>query len=175
MIGLAGPVTRSPHHGISTAWFSIATKSLSVEIMCTAAMQPTGEPAKWMTVWIPYMEANSEIRLLSRMAPDDSGSDMDQVHGVVLNQRTEPFLQAKKALAGVDGRDGRFLDFLVGAPVPGSVPGTEGAHLEQILGPGQFILSRKSGRGGWSRSHRAGRSGQPPEAGPSRWCRARPE
>src|ERR1035441_10992508 len=74
MIGLAGPVTRSPHHGISTAWFSIATKSLIVAIMCTDAMQPTGDPAKWTAVGIPYMDAKSAIRLVSRIPPDVSGS-----------------------------------------------------------------------------------------------------
>src|ERR1035437_3188075 len=70
---------------------------------------------------------------------------MDQIDGVVLNQAAESFLQAKKALAGVDGRDGRFLDFLVGAPVLGSVPGTESAYLEQILSPGEFVLLEKAG------------------------------
>src|ERR1035441_9847084 len=70
---------------------------------------------------------------------------MNQVYGVVLNQWTESFLQAKKAFAGVDGRCGRFLDLLVSAPVLGSVPGTERAHLEEILGPSQFILLEKAG------------------------------
>src|ERR1019366_2898088 len=73
MIGLAGPVTRSPHQGISTAWFSIATKSLMVAIMCTDAMQPTGDPAKGTAVGIPYIVANSDMRLVSRMPPDVSG------------------------------------------------------------------------------------------------------
>src|ERR1035437_2690832 len=70
---------------------------------------------------------------------------MDDIDGIVLNQGAEPFFQAKQAFAGVDGRDGRFLNLLVGAPVPGGVSGAQGSHLEQILGPSQFILLEETG------------------------------
>jgi hypothetical protein len=49
-IGFEGPVTRSSHQGISTAWFSMASISFSVAAIWTDARQPTGEPAKWIAV-----------------------------------------------------------------------------------------------------------------------------
>jgi len=70
---------------------------------------------------------------------------MDDIDGIVLDQGAEPFFQAKQAFAGVDGRDGRFLNLLVGAPVPGGVSGAQGSHLEQILGPSQFVLLEETG------------------------------
>ena len=107
-------------------------------------MQPTGDPAKWTAVGIPYMDAKSAIRLVSRMAPDVNGSGMDDVHRVVLDEGPESFFQAKQALAGVNRSGGGFLDLLVGAPILRSISGTERAHLQEILGPREFILFEKA-------------------------------
>src|SRR5664279_5250739 len=70
---------------------------------------------------------------------------MDDVYCVVLDEGTETFLQSKQAFARVDRSCGGFLNFLVGPPILRSISGTERAHLQEILGPCQFIFFEEAG------------------------------
>src|ERR1035441_16550 len=94
---------------------------------------------------------------------------VDDVHRVVLDQGTESFLQAEQAFAGVDGRDGGFLDFLVGAPIPGGVAGTQRTDLQEIFRPGEFelfeIVGMADGVVDVERSEVVGRQGRFPADG----------
>ena len=70
--------------------------------MWTEARQPTGEPAKWIAVCTPYIEAKSADAL--RLADGTRGQRvrMDDVDGAVVDEVAEAFLQTEEALAGGD-------------------------------------------------------------------------